>query len=136
MSREIKFRAWIVDRGTGVGKMYFDIKDFHSTGLLLQYFEDRCVTGEDFLMQFTGLKNKNGVEMYEADIVEFEGHVGNFYEDRKRATLTGEVFYKTEGSIDYCFRVGDRNYGLNSNDVNDYKIIGNIHEHKNLLDKD
>ncbi len=82
--------------------------------------------------QYTGLKDKNGVEIYEDDLVQFKGHVGNFYEDGRQETLLGRVFYKTSGSIDYCLKVGDQNYGLNSNDVDEYEIIGNMHQNPEL----
>ncbi|KKL83871.1 hypothetical protein LCGC14_1970440, partial [marine sediment metagenome] len=61
------------------------------------------------------------------NIVRFKGYVSNFYEDGRHEILTGEVFYKTKGSVDYCFRVdGKYNYGLNSNNISGYEIIGNI----------
>ncbi len=73
--------------------------------------------------QSTGIKDKHGEEIYGGMNVRFEGHVGEFFEDGRREMLIGKVFYKTEGSVDYCFKVGNLNYGLNSNDVDKYEII-------------
>ncbi len=55
------------------------------------------------------------------DIVRFSSTSGGY----EWPIRVGEVFYKTEGSIDYCFRVEkEGNFGLNSNDVECYEIIG------------
>lgn len=65
--REIKFRAWDGDRmqnvlTLGLYEGFVDTNKLHSDI-------------EDFkLMQYTGLKDKNGKEIYEGDIVRVSGH--------------------------------------------------------------
>jgi uncharacterized phage protein (TIGR01671 family) len=119
MNRDIKFKAWIVDNGqsTPEGQIYYDIKDFHGTGKLLDYFEDIQITGEDFLMQYTGLKDKNGVEIYEGDIVRNtrcgggRSHIGEITISPRSGVMVGlwPIWFDSE-------------------------VIGNIHENPELLE--
>ncbi len=75
---------------------------------------------EDFiLMQFTGLHDKNGKEIYEGDIVK----------DSTPFTTeaVGEVVYEGE---QFCL---DDEYGTPMHYGNNYEVIGNIWENSNFL---
>ena len=115
MSREIKFRAWdkVEDIMIYVDEIIWHIKYLsgtHKRGGTTGKFKDYI------LMQYTGLKDKNGKEIYEGDILEW-------HEDIK------EIVDFYEGS----FYVGKRIFGV---DVwsGDFEIIGNIYENKDLLE--
>ena len=68
MNREIKFRAW--DREAKV--MEYDILFSGIKNLLQQRLENPKVFE---VMQYTGLKDKNGKEIYEGDILRAVGIV-------------------------------------------------------------
>lgn len=114
--REIKFRAWDKESETMVHPkgILFDgrIVNF-SCGMLEPY-------GGYKLMQWTGLKDVNGEEIYEGDIVECFVN-GNSYVSFKGGTY-GLIF-------DYSFIPFSDVYG-------EMKVIGNIYEDKHLLDGD
>lgn len=104
--REIKFRAWDGRRMTLSG-----IAFSNSTGLM-------TVPAEDILMQYTGLKDKNGTEIYEGDILQ---HI--------TTGESGEIKYG-DGRF-YCDQLNLSAYSLLN--INNSRVIGNIHENKELL---
>ena len=97
--REIKFRAWINEK-----MWHFDIKE--SAGY---------VWHKGNLMQYTGLKDKNGKEIYEGDIVS-----NNLKEQ-------GIVKWKGIG-----FDWGD-DFSKGKGDTDEIEVIGNIYENPELL---
>ena len=107
--RTIKFRAWKQSQKT----MFYPKKTIHPIDLPQVMLEKE----NDILMQFTGLKDKNGKEIYEGDIVEYE------------------TFDTIIGVVEWCAG----SYLLNGEemylDKDIYKIIGNIYENPELLEK-
>jgi len=120
--REIKFRAWDKDEK----KMrIFHVDNAIETGWHYHYLlEDESVK----LQQYTGLKDKNGKEIYEGDIVEYKE---NWLESESGIDerFIHEVSWEVESFV-------LKNHGLLSElrDLkNKIKVIGNIYENKDLL---
>lgn len=133
--REIKFRAW--DKGTRLITCESD--GFVHTGRFCVRLDGRIYDtnlpgknwGEEIvLMQYTGLKDKNGVEIYEGDIVKVDGD----YEKMFEVSGVNEIKF-------YCgsFMVGDYikplTYFVRAEDTSKsfMEIIGNIWENPELL---
>lgn len=77
--------------------------------------------------QFTGLKDSNGNEIYEGDIVKIEDYFGG--------DIIGRVIYD-ETTAGYVFHKGnERNYFQMTLDLEGYVhyVIGNIYENPELL---
>lgn len=111
MEREIKFRGWFDDIG---------MREVTDT-------ETGCI-----LMQYIGLKDKNGKEIYEGDILRIK-HYGEPY---GVCTIT---YIPERGGF---YRQGKEDIGSIRGDAMDYhspsfkqEIIGNIYENPELLEK-
>jgi uncharacterized phage protein (TIGR01671 family) len=137
MNRPIKFRAW-----NHRYKKMFDVThlDMSSSEVMTGYVDfegnegdvwDAIFDGKDYtLMQYTGLKDKNGKEIYEGDIVRYKERMDDHGEVQ---TLEAKVFYSEEyGSFFMGGLVGWNTFHDNSlYDVPE--IIGNIYENPELL---
>ena len=114
--REIKFRIWDNDNNL---MDYLDFSDIEKSVQTLNSINDYFSTSyfKDVPpMQYTGLKDKNGKEIYEWDIVETKSGIGyvEFYMDSWMVRLdnaTRTVMFSIE------------------------KIIGNIYENPELLNE-
>ena len=115
--RKIKFRAW--DK---CNKKMYSYED-------IEWWPIRTLNSDadvyEFI-QYTGLKDKNGKEIYESDIVIYLR-----IETGELMRSIHEVYYDDE-MLEFGMR---NNNGLFHCQFSDeFKIIGNIHENSELLD--
>lgn len=128
MKREIKFRVWnpwnknMIYLNSDIHLIFFGGKKqipwglYHKDGHRIATGDEKAIFNEtSILMQFTGLKDKNGKEIYEGDIINDNG-------------LICEIKF-VEGCFVKNFETGNWII-LNYNKI---EIIGNIYENPELL---
>ncbi|PRR85545.1 YopX family protein [Clostridium luticellarii] len=122
MSKEIKFRAW--DKQN---KNMEEVDLLGSNVLHIKNSEWENI--EDFeVMQYTGLKDKNGVEIYEGDIIREQSKRLDKYFVVEWLDRIGSYSFQPvdkEAKSWPCFNFGS---------AKNLEIVGNIYKNKELLE--
>ena len=109
--REIKFRAWDTDE-----KYMYEVESLAKLALYPQY--------RYILLQYTGLKDKNGKEIYEGDVVTF------MYNSSPQTPRTGAVRWD-----DYYAGFMFAEMLLEPTPRETIEVIGNIYTNPELITK-
>jgi len=130
--REIKFRAWDIERKKMYKVYQLDFSEnddgifCHEQAQILVNKTEWVWLLEDehILIQYTNLKDKNGKEIYEGDILRDN-------EDRE----IGSAIFK-DGCFSFCVPESeeDEEWEMYLYTVMDKEIIGNIYENPELLE--
>ena len=120
--REVKFRAWNKTQKLIQEVTELEWYSHYDTGEdVLDIVTTFCkMEDELILMQFTGLLDKNSVEIYEGDIVRINGNMNGII----KYDMMLACYYL---EVDYCGEIGSMTpYGV------DREVIGNIYENTDI----
>ena len=131
--REIKFRAWLIED-----------EGFTDEGPKMTYnlaFEEYLPVNEQlksvpFLMQYTGLKDKNGKEIYEGDILNGRNRILKivYWCDKRAAFCESEQFKPIPAKHSFAKLYDKFGKIFNKNGrLENHFIVGNIFENPELL---
>ena len=125
--RKIKFRAW----NNKLEKMFYSDECYFvfQEGKLIERDgenSDYMLCRDDVVMQYTGLKDKNGKEIYEGDILKVKTYVST----RKGVVIfrKGQFAIKQDNNI--TFLLSDTYW----EETERLKVIGNKYENPELLE--
>lgn len=128
MQREIKFRAWNKREQVMLYRNLTDRNWYYTPA----NDDEGCHTAysakpEDrinfHIMQFTGLKDKNGIDIHEDDLIKLKDVFGR--------NVIGLVIWNSVGNVGWSVKYEDETgcYTMHLISSTEYEILGNIHQH-------
>lgn len=126
-----RFRAWYTPfKGKTIGQ---EMK-YGQAGRLITHAE--MAPDKYVLMQSTGLKDKNGVEIFEGDVVSVSVRNGFDYLDNKVCIVKNSIDYSglVCATVDEDLEYRIFNTELFVFEEYTYEVIGNIYENSELLE--
>ena len=134
-----KFRAW--------NKQYKEMREvvaidfYHETySWILDDYREMEQSWEDdniedvILMQYTGSNDKNGVEIYEGDVV----NVTQYFGGHSFGQLPHVVKVSKYSNVLILYALSKQNYveeyTLYFSEIKDYEVIGNIYENLEVME--
>ena len=132
MNRKIKYRAWLKEEKKMVNVETIDFTDksmqyLEKNEIIDAYLLRRIIFDDVELMQYTGIKDKNGKEIYEGDIVLID-----------KTNILHKTVVKFKHGAFIADIIGDNDYiylfhfGFNKDD---FEVVGNIYENHKLLEE-
>ena len=123
--RDMKFRVWYkpYKQMCQVESLRFDENGVYTAVLIEEPFYDRRIVEADEIVieQFTGLKDKNGVNIYDGDIL---------IDDAGEPIEYWVVKFSDGGFIGECAGVAEPLFELTQ-----LEVVGNIHENPELVEE-
>ena len=116
--REIKFRMWSKD----VNRYWYDPVNVYDCLKQSKIPEHKGLYDDMVWQQFTGMKDKNGTEIYEGDIVK------GLYKDTDY-----NHWDEIKASVVYCDRFAGFSVGCENWVKQTIEVIGNVFENPELL---
>ena len=123
--RDIRLRAWDFTQNKMLDGSHFMIEGCGSKWRKLDNKMMERIYDDLKLMQYTGLKDKNGVEIYESDLLKIKLN--------EEETVVATVVFD-RGAFNVALSNGN---GYTVAYINhEAEVIGNIYENQKLLEKD